>query len=254
MGVSGGTDHLRDWLSSLRTGALLRGADCWTKHRGTGSRCDRGRDVHHHRLCHSSPQTTDLYEPVGGHLRGGERRGAVVSIIRGPADLIRGLHRPYGRLGGVFTDHVSWRWCFYINIPLGAVSAVVIIYLLPLNRPPAGNLTPSQKLQSMDLLGTVFLVPGVVTLLLALQWGGSQYPWSNWRVILLFVVCAALLAIFVGLQCCYTEHATLPPRIVGNRNMLGAIWYMVCIPGACFVFLYYVGPTFDPLSTSFAPV
>ena len=140
----------------------------------------------------------------------------------------------------MLTDHASWRWCFYINLPIGAVTFLVIILLLPIDEPPAGLLTWKEKLQSMDLLGLLFLIPAILTLLLGLEWGGSQYSWDNWRVILLFVLFGVLLLVFVGIQIRVQDKATLPPRLICNRNMLGVVWYVACNSGALFVFIYYV--------------
>jgi len=59
----------------------------------------------------------------------------------------------------------------------------------------------------LDLLGTLFFMPAVVSLLLALQWGGSKYAWSNGRIIGLFVVFGVLIIVFVGIQIWKQDHA-----------------------------------------------
>lgn len=95
-------------------------------------------------------------------------------------------------LGGAFTSKATWRWCFYINLPLGGVALLVIILVL---RPPdqdLGGASLWEKLRQLDFAGTTVLVPGVVCLLLALQWGGVEYavslhlcplffPHSSWK-------------------------------------------------------------------------
>ncbi|KAK2923206.1 hypothetical protein FoTM2_016728, partial [Fusarium oxysporum f. sp. vasinfectum] len=89
-------------------------------------------------------------------------------------------------LGGVFTTEVTWRWCFYINLPFGGLAIVFIFLLLNIPDRDSTKLPLKSKVSQLDLLGTGALMPGVVCLLLALQWGGSTYAWSAWRVVLLF--------------------------------------------------------------------
>lgn len=92
-------------------------------------------------------------------------------------------------IGGGFTSHVTWRWCFYLNLPLGATAMVVIYLFLEIPDREEAKLPLAKKLKQLDAPGTTVLVPGVVCLLLALQWGGqtysvcSSYPCSSfWAV------------------------------------------------------------------------
>lgn len=140
----------------------------------------------------------------------------------------------------MLTDHASWRWCFYINLPIGAIIFLVVILLLPTDEASSGRFSWKEKLQSMDPLGLLLLVPAILALLLALEWGGSSYAWNSWRVIMLFVLSGILLLIFTGVEIHAQDKATLPPRLICNRNMLGVIWYGAFNYGAMFVFIYYV--------------
>lgn len=99
-------------------------------------------------------------------------------------------------LGGVFTTHVTWRWCFYINLPLGGIAVLIIIFFLhvpprqeqadldaPHEPEQAGGTGAPQrrggswrKLRQLDFAGTSVFIPGIVCLLLALQWGGVDHP------------------------------------------------------------------------------
>ena len=78
-------------------------------------------------------------------------------------------------VGGAFTSRVTWRWCFYINLPFGAVAMVAIWYFLEVPNRETTKVPLRQKLAQLDGPGTAVLVPGVVCLLLALQWGGQTY-------------------------------------------------------------------------------
>lgn len=82
-------------------------------------------------------------------------------------------------VGGAFTSNVTWRWCFYINLPFGAVAIAVVFFCLEVPDRDTTKLPWTQKLLQLDGLGTATLIPGVVSLLLALQWGGQTYAVSS---------------------------------------------------------------------------
>jgi len=131
--------------------------------------------------------------------------------------------------------------CFYINLPFGAVTAAFIIFLFRAPkrvRVRAANW--QEQLNQFDLLGTLFFIPAVVCLLLALQWGGSKYPWSNGRVIALFVIFALSMACFVAIQIWKKENATVPPRIIKNRNVWGSAIFSAGMGASFFGIIYFV--------------
>ena len=80
----------------------------------------------------------------------------------------------------------------------------------------------------------------IVCLLLALQWGGSQYPWSDGRIIALLVVFVVLMLIFIAIQFWKKDNATVPPRVLKQRSIASGAWFAITLGAAFFVFVYYL--------------
>ncbi|KAL8949294.1 MAG: hypothetical protein Q9222_004580, partial [Ikaeria aurantiellina] len=145
-------------------------------------------------------------------------------------------------LGGVLTDRLSWRWCFYINLPLGVFTFLVV--LLYFENPPRQDanlrLTLKEKMARLDIFGTVIFWPCITCLLLAFQWGGTQYGWTNARIIVLLLLFAFLLCLFAWLQVRKGDLATLPLRIITRRSVLAGLLFSLCNNAALNVVDYYV--------------
>ncbi|KAB5536173.1 major facilitator superfamily domain-containing protein [Coniochaeta sp. 2T2.1] len=140
-------------------------------------------------------------------------------------------------LGGAFTDKVTWRWCFYINLPIGAVVFAVLVFFLHVSHKKLQE-PLAKQLMRLDPIGTAVFLPGVICFLLALQWGGTTYPWNSARVIALFVVAGVLLITFVGIQIWRQEGATIPPRIMKQRSIACGSLYAMFIGGGLVTMLY----------------
>lgn len=145
-------------------------------------------------------------------------------------------------VGGTFTDKLTWRWCFWINLPVGAVTIFIAIFILKTSNQkldiPAPGFLP--KLQQLDPIGNLAFFPGIICLISALQWGGTVYSWKNVRVIVLLVLCGVLSLVFVGIQMWKQENATVPPRIVKQRSIAAALWFGFFNGASMMVMLYYV--------------
>lgn len=130
---------------------------------------------------------------------------------------------------------------FYINLPIGAVVLLGLILFLDIRSTNlAKNLTSREQISQLDPIGTLFFLPGIICLLLALQWGGVEYPWSSPRVIVCLVLGLILLLAFVAVQIWKGEKATMPPRVITQRSVFAAVWYSFFSGSAMLVVVYYV--------------
>ena len=107
-------------------------------------------------------------------------------------------------LGGYLTDHLSWRWVFYVNIPVGAVALGIAARFLPNIKHDARG--------KIDWLGAIGITGAVVPLILALIWGGSKYAWGSAQIISLFAAAAVMTAAFITIEY-FAEDPIIPLRL-----------------------------------------
>jgi len=140
---------------------------------------------------------------------------------------------------------VSWRWCFYINLPIGALSVFVIVLFLkaeytPLNRSDNLEFNVWQRWLRLDWAGT-FMCLGIVTsLLLPLQWGGNTKAWNDRVVIALFCVFGVVLIAFILLEWKLGKRAILPLHMFRRRTQIGCCLTSFFVMMMLLVGIYYL--------------
>lgn len=144
-------------------------------------------------------------------------------------------------LGGVFTDKLSWRWCFYINLPIGGVAAFFILIFF--KTPKAARPVPAtlkEKILQLDLPGSFVLMAAMVCLFLALQKGGTTEPWSNGSIIAELVMFGVLIILFIGIEWYSKDRALLQGRLLKDRTIAAMCAYIFFVAGSFFILLYYL--------------
>ncbi|KAI0184114.1 major facilitator superfamily domain-containing protein [Xylaria flabelliformis] len=140
-------------------------------------------------------------------------------------------------LGGVFTQYVSWRWCFWINLPIGGAVLLGLLLFLKIGGGKSEDrlLSPTEKLKHMDALSCLVFVGTMTSLLLALTWGGQSKPWSSGDVIGSLVAAAVGAILFVLLQWRRGNRALIPLRILKPRSVWAGALVLFFIGGNSYV-------------------
>ncbi|PYI11659.1 MFS general substrate transporter [Aspergillus sclerotiicarbonarius CBS 121057] len=114
-------------------------------------------------------------------------------------------------IGGAIVNDTTWRWVFYLNIPIGGVGLLQVNY----NR----DMSIPAKLKRLDYLGNLLLIGAIVSILIALSWGGTRYPWSSVHVLAPLIIGLLGIPAFILLQTSpLVKEQTTPLRLFGNRT------------------------------------
>ncbi|KAI1310357.1 putative multidrug resistance protein fnx1 [Xylaria venustula] len=120
-------------------------------------------------------------------------------------------------VGGAFASYATWRWIFYLNLPLAGITLGMVI--VSLGALPKGATVSLSSIKRVDFAGNALLATAITSILLALTWGGGQFPWSSWRTILPLVLGLVGLPLFLLFETRVPEPTT-PFRIFSNRTSL----------------------------------
>ncbi|KAI9877355.1 MAG: hypothetical protein M1830_004161 [Pleopsidium flavum] len=136
-------------------------------------------------------------------------------------------------LGGAFTQKVSWRWNFLINLPIGAATITILVFILKLPCPK--NADCSARSSWNFVLSTQHCVSSA-----GFTMGGSTYAWNDGRIIALLMLFEVLIVAFVAIQSWKKENATVPPRILKQRSIASGVCFSTCVGASLMLLVYYL--------------
>ncbi|KAH7143861.1 major facilitator superfamily domain-containing protein [Dactylonectria macrodidyma] len=167
-----------------------------------------------------------------------EKRPALVGVLMAGAQL--GL--VVGPLvGGALTEYTTWRWCFYINLPIGAICTVLIMLVHIPDRVVHTDDSILHTLRTkLDLTGFIVFAPCTVMFLLALQWGGLDYSWDSATVIGLFCGGGATLVLFLLWEYRVGDGAMIPLPVIRKKEVWASCLTMMFLFTSVFVASYYL--------------
>jgi EmrB/QacA subfamily drug resistance transporter len=158
-----------------------------------------------------------------------EKAGLAGGIIIGAA----GIGNALGPLlGGVLTQELSWRWIFFLNVPIAAFAVGVTYWLVPVKEPESRD-------HRIDYAGVAALSIGLVSLLVALD-QVADWGWGDPRVIALFAVAVLAVASFIPIERRAGEHALIPRAVIGNERFASACLAVLFMAATFFAALLYL--------------
>ncbi|KAF4470024.1 MFS multidrug transporter [Fusarium albosuccineum] len=147
-------------------------------------------------------------------------------------------------IGGALTEYTTWRWCFYINLPIGGIAALMLFFTnIPDSRTTVEGSLLRTLISKLDLISFCLFAPASIMILMALDWGGSRYPWGSAPVIGLLCGGAVGAIIFALWERKVGDDAMIPASVIGKRQIwascLTSVFLFCTIMTASFYFSIY---------------
>ncbi|KAF8440035.1 major facilitator superfamily domain-containing protein [Boletus edulis BED1] len=184
-------------------------------------------------------------------------RGKYQGIIGGVLAIGYAIGPP---MGGALSEKVTWRWCFWVHLPVSLIAICVVLFVLPL-KPVEGDvkkqvklaLTPQRKLLVIDYLGAVLSLSGSALVILPLIWGGVTFPWNS--PVVLTPLCSGILVILLF---CFWEWkgARLPivPMYIFKHVTVTGVYIAMFVNGFVFFSSLYYLPQFFEVALGQSPI
>ncbi|OTB10378.1 hypothetical protein K445DRAFT_70393 [Daldinia sp. EC12] len=145
-------------------------------------------------------------------------------------------------IGGALTQYTTWRWCFYINLPVGGLVAIMLAFVhIPEQMPKPKALSVIRTLHSnLDLLGFALFAPAAIELLLALQYGGFQFAWNSSQIIGLFCGAGVTFIMFLAWEYHKGDDAMVPFSMIQKRTVWASSLSYGLLMSQLFCLSYYL--------------
>lgn len=153
-------------------------------------------------------------------------------------------------VGGALASRGAWRWIFYLNLPIVAISFAAIIAFLKLDHVPR---TLREKLSQIDYLGSTIFIASSTSFLLAITWGGVMFAWSSWRTLVPLILGLFGLSLFLLWEAFFAQTTLLPLRIFANPSTSIA-YFLTFIHGIILWAILYYMPLFFEGAQDFTPL
>ncbi|KAI0391297.1 major facilitator superfamily domain-containing protein [Xylariaceae sp. FL0594] len=144
-------------------------------------------------------------------------------------------------VGGAITTGTTWRWCFYINLPVGAITVLIIVLFF--HTPDAARPTKAswkEKFLQADFVGVALVLGALISYSLATQYGGQSKAWGSGTVIGLLATAAALTVAFALWERRAGERAMVVPRLLAQPHVAVGSAFVFPFAGSYFLAIYYL--------------
>ncbi|KAJ3076781.1 hypothetical protein HDU98_000081 [Podochytrium sp. JEL0797] len=148
-------------------------------------------------------------------------------------------------LGGTFSDYITWRWCFFINLPLGAFTLFIVVVFLRFPAEEESTSTLREKLGRIDFMGAVVLFAAIICLVTPLQLGGSLWAWDSPSTIVMFVLCPFFFALFYYIEAHVSKEPIVPMGLFVNSSVPALLGIFLCLGAGFMSGIYYISLFFQ---------